>query len=417
MKKKQTIVVVDDIKENIQVLSGILLNEGYKIAIATDGKQAIEVIKRKLPDLILMDVSMPQLDGFAACEYLKEDPETKDIPLIFLTARVQTEDIVTGFKLGAVDYVTKPFNSAELLSRVHTHLELQRHKRELKENNEILLKKEQEIREAHTNIKDSITYASRIQQAILPTFELFDKWLSEYYIFWQPRDIVSGDFYWCAEVEEHFIIAVADCTGHGVPGAFMSVLSINFLNEIIKNRKIIEPPVILDKLRYEVKKALKQTGRKDEAKDGLDIAICTINKKTKKIKFTGANNPMYIVRNKDESGIDQAYKTISGETNTLYQIKGDPQPVGVHPREVPFSCIEIPFFKDDIIYLFSDGFADQFGGTAKQKFGLKNFKKLLLSISKLSFNKQKEIIENEFNNWKADEFQQIDDVIILGAKI
>jgi serine phosphatase RsbU (regulator of sigma subunit) len=245
----------------------------------------------------------------------------------------------------------------------------------------------------------SLKYASYIQQALLPSGNEFRKWFPEHFIFYQPRDIVSGDFYYINQRDDQIILAVADCTGHGVPGAFMSILGITYLNEIINSIGYFTAGSILNHLRERIMKALCQTGNEDEQKDGLDIALCIINKKNNILNFAGAFNPLYIVREDD-----------------LIEIQGDLMPVGIAPdEEKPFTSHQFELINNDVIYLFSDGFADQFGGPNGKKFKYKPFREVILKNSTLDFKHQLDKLSETFHSWKGN-LNQLDDVLVVGCR-
>ncbi len=201
---------------------------------------------------------------------------------------------------------------------------------------------------------------------MLPSVNVFEQLLAEHFILYKPRDIVSGDFYWAKEINNFIIVAAADCTGHGVPGAFVSMLGISFLNEIMQDNNIFAQENIaaniLNELREKVKIALKQSGKINEAKDGMDIALCVIEKQTNKLQFAGAHNPLFVIRHKDHEKIQVENVKIQKEKDTiLYHIKSDAMPIGIFIKEKPFTNQEIQLYPDDIIYIFSDGFVDQIG--------------------------------------------------------
>jgi serine phosphatase RsbU (regulator of sigma subunit) len=251
------------------------------------------------------------------------------------------------------------------------------------------------------DITSSIHYASRIQRAVLPPQENFKEFLNEYFIFFIPRDIVSGDFYYLNKKDDRVIVAAADCTGHGVPGAFMSLLGVALLNQIVSELPAnYNAAMLLNSLREGIKKALRQTGKKDEAKDGMDISLCVIDKKNFKLEFAGAFNPLLVVRN-----------------NELLIYKADKMPIGVYiSDELNFTNHTVELQKDDMIYLYSDGFQDQFGGPNRRKFLPKNLRNLLHEISNLSMEQQKEAIDKVFHDWKGNE-HQIDDILVMGIKV
>ena len=282
-----------------------------------------------------------------------------------------------------------------------------------------------ELHIKNKHITDSINYARRIQTAALPSKKMIDNILPEHFILFKPRDIVSGDFYWVQKMNGHIMIAVADCTGHGVPGAFMSMLGISFLNEIVRKQEIIHANKILDELRNQIKTTLDQTGKKNETKDGMDIAFCVINKKTNKLQFSGAHLPIYIIRNTINSPnvtittfptINVKHRTLDSNNLRLTQIQANFQPIGVFIKEKPFTCNEIQLFKNDKLYLFSDGFIDQRGGSENKKFMSRNFKKLLLDNCTKSMNQQHAILDKVIVEWTA-EFKQVDDILVVGITI
>jgi serine phosphatase RsbU (regulator of sigma subunit)/Tfp pilus assembly protein PilF len=279
-------------------------------------------------------------------------------------------------------------------------------------------KTNQKINKQKEMITDSITYAQRIQSAILPSPERMEELLPEHFILFKPKDIVSGDFYWIKEVEDHLIIVGADCTGHGVPGAFMSMLGITMFNDLIGDQCYTDPGDILDRLREKVKEMLVQQGNSDEQKDGMDLAIAVLNRTTREIHFSGANNPLYIIRKKSvpKQKDLEPHASIDNGDYRLFEIKGDKQPIGTHWEEAPFRTTSVYLKEQDSFYMFSDGYIDQFGGEDRKKFKSMNFKKLLLSVQEEGMDIQRQTLEQTFDNWRGD-YEQIDDIIVLGVKV
>lgn len=256
------------------------------------------------------------------------------------------------------------------------------------------------IEEKNKDITASINYASRIQKALLPDPGDIRGLTRRSFILYLPKDIVSGDFYWFSKIKGNLIIAAGDCTGHGVPGALMSMLGISFLEEIVNKRGVTSTGKILSELRMEIKRALHHKTSGNETKDGMDLSLCIFDFRNNKIQYSGAFNSMYLVRDK-----------------ILTEYRADRMPIGYHDYSgVEFTQNEIKSERDDMIFLFSDGFADQFGGPFNKKYKYSAFKELLARYSDLPPGKQKLKLEDEFLKWKGSN-PQIDDVLIIGIKI
>ncbi|MBI5218110.1 MAG: SpoIIE family protein phosphatase [Bacteroidia bacterium] len=294
--------------------------------------------------------------------------------------------------------------------------EIETQRDEITAQRDLVTKQKERIEEIHEDVIDSIRYAERIQRAVIPTDEFVDSLGIQYFIIYKPRDIVSGDFYWFAKRKNWILAALADCTGHGVPGAFMSMLGISFLNEIIAQEEVQQASHALDKLREYVIFSLHQKGAFYEQKDGMDIAFVAIdlNPQTSPVSlgsepgktsevytvhYAGANNPLYFFRNGD-----------------FIEYKADTMPIAIYENMTPFTNHEIQMKKDDVLYLFSDGFIDQFGGDNGKKFLKKRLKEILTQIQNLSMPEQKIKMVSIFENWKGGN-EQIDDVSLIGIKI
>ncbi|HEX8516743.1 MAG TPA: SpoIIE family protein phosphatase [Bacteroidia bacterium] len=285
-----------------------------------------------------------------------------------------------------------------------TAMRLRRQKEKLelivKERTAEVVSQKHMLETAYIEIKDSIRYAKRIQNALLASDKLLKEYLDEYFIYYKPKDIVSGDFYWAQPKGDWFYMITADCTGHGVPGAFMSLLNISFLNETINASTFVTPDQVLGEVRAQIIEALRSDGSEEGGKDGMDCVLCAYNFKTRELLFSAANNPLWICRNK-----------------AFIEFKPDKFPVGKHDREnEPFRLQKVSLNAGDIVYTFTDGYADQFGGPDGKKFKIKQLKELLLSIAHLPMNEQKDVVSKTIRKWKKG-IDQIDDVLVIGVKI
>ena len=268
-----------------------------------------------------------------------------------------------------------------------------------------VIKKNEKITEQNNQIKSSIQYARRIQEALLPPEKFISKSIKDYFIYYKPRDIVSGDFYWFKEIKNTLIFAAADSTGHGVPGAFMSMLGIAFLNEIVTEdfyaSENCTAAVILDNLRDKIKTTLRQNDEGDsQTSDGMDMSLILLNKDNLVMQYAGAYNSVYIVRK-----------------NKLTEVQADKMPVGVYVKDdEKFTNKKAQLQKDDIIYMFSDGYYDQFGEKSGRKFMKKRFREFMEEISVKPMAEQKEILDKTFREWKGNT-EQSDDVLVVGIQI
>jgi len=257
----------------------------------------------------------------------------------------------------------------------------------------------QKLLDQRRELMASLKYASFIQRAVLPDHKYMENTLKDFFVLHKPRDIVSGDFYYCVRKEEYIVVAAGDCTGHGVPGALMSIMGVSFLNEILSIRGPIRSSRILNLLRERVMKALHQKGHELENKDAMDMSLCVFHPKTKELQYSGANNPLFHVRNR-----------------VLTEIKADKMPVGVDAiEENSFTHHSMQLKPGDTVYLFSDGFPDQFGGPENKKFKYGPFRELIINISDRSMEEQKKELDRVITDWKGDTFQ-VDDILVLGLQ-
>lgn len=405
-KSLPPILYVDDEEDNLTVFNSAFRRD-YEVHLALSGQEGLEILKKQEIQLIITDQRMPEMTGIQFLE--KIIPDYPDCIRMILTGFSDIEAIIQAINTGRVyRYITKPWSKEELKINIDKGLETY-HLREqnrklidgLKEANKTLeqkvIERTRKIESQNQEITSSIQYASRIQNALLPLDEELNKSLQSYFILSKPRDIVSGDYYWLAHKDDKVIIAVADCTGHGVPAAFLSILGVAFLDEIVNKAVTIRANEILNQLSGQLIKSLHQTGKNDKTRDGMEMALCVFDHGKHKLQYSGAFRPLYLIRD-----------------NELKEFKGDLMPIGIYEQEGQlFTNKEIIFNKGDVIYLFSDGYVDQLGGTERKTFRSENFKKLLVDIHKLPMCEQKKTLDKKFEDWKG-EVDQIDDILIVG---
>lgn len=385
------ILAADDSSICLKVINEMfsLVGDDYELIFAYDGQEAVDKAIEHVPHLILMDVIMPELNGVRAITTLREHELTRDIPIIVLSA---TESLQSAFEAGANDFITKPFKHFELLMRTKQALSMVDKITTIKDQRDLIAQQKKDI-------IDDIRYSKRIQSAILPTEQRIRKHVRDYFLLNLPKNIVSGDFYWIGSNHGRTVIAVADCTGHGISGAFMTMAGTAYLNEIVNKYVYENANEILDHLREHVINLLQQKGEEGEATDGLDIALLLIDEKTHEIQYAGANNPIYHVKD-----------------NKLIEYKADRMPIGIHMHfNEPFTYRTLDISPGDVIYMFTDGYADQFGGPEGKKFRYKKFREMLLENHQKPFSEQKKILEETFMNWKDDQ-SQIDDILVMGIQ-
>lgn len=389
-ENKPVILLVDDSGVNIEILKDAL--NRYNHLCAGNGTDAINLaMSEPKPDLILLDVVMPGMDGYEVCKKLKEHIKTHDIPIIFITGQTDSNSILKGFEAGAIDYITKPFNIPELMARVKTQLSIKM----ARDQNLRLIQK---IEAINSKLTASIEYALKIQTASLPKTAYLNQVLPEHFVLLKPRDIVSGDFYWVEKIGDKVVVVAADCTGHGVPGAFMSMFGVAHLHEIIGKKGISSPASIIGELRKFVIESLQQN-QNSEVKDGMDISVVCIDGLNQELEYAGAFNPLFVIRN-----------------NELLIYQADHMPVSIGEYDRPYNNHTIRYFGGDCIYLFTDGYASQFGGPQNKKLKQSGFRNLLRQNHHLPMSKQKEVYHNFFETWKGS-CEQIDDVLLIGIRL
>jgi serine phosphatase RsbU (regulator of sigma subunit) len=382
----------------------------YHIYTTASGRAALEVLYEKTIQLVLASERLPDMPGIRVLEEIMS--EHPNCTRMILTHSGKLDHILRAVERGIVfQVVTSPWKRDDLKITIDGALELyflktqnrnlENYLEDIRQSLERkVMARTRKVEQQRRNITDSIHYASRIQKALMLSPGELDELLPTHFLLNKPKDIVSGDFYWASRKNGRLIMAVVDCTGHGVPGAFMSILGISLLNEIVSKMEDPRPGEILNELRKQVIRALGQTGRVDEAREGMEMALCIVDFEEHVIQFSGAYSPLYLVS--------------QGE---LTEIKGDRMPIGIyHDREVPFTSKEVPFSENDIIYLFSDGYVDQLGGLDRKTFKSGRLKKLIREIWDKPMEEQQAVLREEHEIWRAGQ-EQIDDLMVLGVKL
>ena len=324
------------------------------------------------------------------------DSEKKDNEIKLLNKDKEKQEALTSSESKKQKIIIASITGGFIFLLVFVFFVYRSYRQKKTDNIEIIRQKEI-IEEKNIEVHSSITYAKRIQKAILPSDKILNEALANSFILFKPKDIVSGDFYWIQKIGNKVLFAVVDCTGHGVPGALMSVIGHSALNRTVKEFGLTSPAAILDKLNFLVEETFESA--EDEVKDGMDISLCSLDINTNKLEWAGANNPLWIINN--------------GE---LLELKADKQPIGKFINRKPFTGHSLQLQKNDSIYIFTDGLADQFGGPKGKKFKYKKIKDLLLQSINNTPEQQKKIILNALTKWKG-ELEQVDDICVMGIKI
>lgn len=451
----KNILVVEDSLTQAAQIKYLLEDNYFDVVVAYNGNEALAWLSKNEPSLIISDIMMPGMNGFELCEKIKSNNRTKYLPVILLTSLSDLEEVIEGLSCGADSFITKPYDKNFLISNIEKILieksspdsksgvsgveinyggkkkiistepqkmvklllsiyqgaifknnELIKTRDELRQMNERL----EELVEARTTdlkiiesknvlINYSIQYAHKIQSAVLKPPQIGSDFFGEMFYLYLPRDTVSGDFYWFHKTDNKLIVGVFDCTGHGVPGAFMSMLGVTLLNEIVISEKILEPHLILNRLREKVISALGQKGRSFEVHDGMDGSLIMYDLTTKILSYSGAFNPVYIIRD-----------------NNLIELKVNNMPLSYADNMSDFTGKEMKLAPEDLIYMFTDGYTDQFGGQFSRKFHRTQFKEILLKNHKRTLEWQKQLLLDAHIIWKGYE-EQVDDVTVVGLKV
>lgn len=404
-----SILYIDESDQNLNRFKSAFSND-YRILTASSGQAGLEIMDQQTVQLVIADQGMPDMSGIEFME--KMLVEYPDCMRMIMTEVSDKDSFMEAINMGNIfRYVAKPWDKEDLKQSIDSAMEvynlkiqnrnlidyLEDAKRNLEQK---VIERTREIEQQRINMTDSIHYASRIQKALMLPSEELEKLMPSHFVLNKPKDIVSGDYYWVSNKDERLILAVADCTGHGVPGAFMSILGINLLNEIVNNLEAPQASEILNELREQVIKALGQTGQKDEAKEGMEMALCVVDFERRIVQFSGAFRPMFLISD--------------GE---LTVVRGDRMPIGLYEDDKKsFTNKEVPFKEKDLIYLFTDGYVDQIGGLDHKTFKTVRFRTLLREICQKPLKEQQFILREEHEIWRAGQ-EQIDDILVMGVEL
>lgn len=399
--KQEMFKSINFLENIVKILGFVLLVGGVVIAFFTIRSIVVPIMQLK--DLLLkMGKGIIPKERFP--DRTDEIGEMGRALNILISSFERTTEFAKQTGAGNFDAVFQPLSEYDTLGHALIRMrdELAENERVLEqkviERTEEVVKQKKEIEYLFTQVTDSIKYAKRIQEAILPPIKHFQHLLPLSFILYRPKDIVSGDFYWIEKKGKYIYVAAVDCTGHGVPGAFMSIIGSNLLKDIINNTSLLHPSEILDELNIRIAQTLHS--EQTDTKDGMDLSFIAINYEDKIIEYATAMNPICLIRN--------------GEIHIL---EGDRFPIGKYTDVInKFTNHTIQFHPHDTIYMFSDGYADQFGGPKGKKLYKKNFYKILEESSKWPIEHQKFILDKKFNEWKGD-LEQIDDILVIGIKL
>lgn len=395
-----TILIVDDLEDNLFSLNAVLKFEGYVIHQANSGALAIEMALKLPYDCIVLDVQMPEMGGFEVATILSQNDVTKNIPIIFLSALgSDKEKVLQGMDSGAIDFLAKPVDPPLIKAKLKLCIKLSSKYKDSKRVISAIKEEHSSLQEVNSDFSASLRYAQNIQQAILPTAEVINSLFNDNFVIFRPKESIGGDFYYVKEVGNEIIFICGDCTGHGVPGAMMSMISSNIIHNIIDTKKIIVPNLILNAMVREFRKVFRNEFSNITIQDGLEVAICTYYKKEKKLQYAGAGRPIIKANQDVIKTIKSSSSAISGNVSENYE----------------YQLNEFDIEDGDQLYLYSDGIVDQFGGPKNKKFMTKRFVQLISSCSNLPMADQKEIIDNAILNWKSGH-EQIDDILVMGIK-
>jgi len=406
-------LVVDDsrtVRTHVRMLLQAADSANFEVIEAADGSEALQWLEKKpqadLPDVILLDRNMPRVSGDACIRILKSDPVWRNIPVLFLTAQADKAQVVKGLALlGADDYLAKPFDAGEMVARVTTLVRMKKAEdkirtlnKDLEQALDIQRKTNKRLRDALDVISSSIRYASRIQHAILPDDALLAQWIPDYFMLWHPRDVVGGDIYWAKPWGKGILLMLADCTGHGVPGAFMTLIANGALENALRVVEPGDPAGLLTRMHQNVQTILGQDTDGGGSDDGLEVGACYIPPEKQNLTFSGARFSLFIQDGQDVS-----------------QIKGDRWNMGYRglPVDPGYTNQVIPATPGRRFFMITDGLQDQTGGEKGRGYGKRRFVATLSEYAHAPLTEQGQQVYANLEQYRGDKMR-LDDITLFG---
>lgn len=383
-KSQYRILLLEDNMISMQEHTDILHSAGYDLDYAIAGHNLLEIVHKKKFDLVLINFTTKGIHIYDLIKKVKGSATNEDTPIVLITDHRNNNENMLGLHISSIDFLKTPYSREELLTRINNQIKFFKSKQQLQQSK---------------LIAQSIQYAERIQKAITPSESVLNDLFNDHWVINMPRDVVSGDFFWLKRKGSRTIVALADCTGHGVPGAFLSVLGISLLNEITSQYRLESAGEILDQLRNKMKRTLLKEESTFPLTDGMDISLIIIDSKNKSLQFAGANHKIIMTNNKK-----------------ITDLRGDLQPIGIYPVEKHYTNHEVKIEPGMRVYLTTDGYTDQFGGEHNKKLQYRRYRQLINETCHLDLKEQKRILIAEHLKWKGIN-DQLDDILLMGLEL
>lgn len=406
MNTKKTILSIDDSPINNKLIEAYFRRD-YEVISKESGQQALAWLEGNIPDVILLDIMMPVMDGIEVLERIQANDRLKEIPVIMVTAKTEMESIKATLNLGAQDYVKKPIDFTELQTKVLIAFQINEQKQEISKY------------KSYYDIHQGMIHAQRIQRSILPDAEHFRRLYPKSFIINLPKHVVGGDFYWIQQNFNKNSIGVFDCTGHGVPAAMLTVMGQMELHTLSQNGNEIQAEQIFPLLSRKFSKLLNTSADTYTQYDGMDGIFCSIYPQEQLIEFVGAKRSLVLIRENNSQLIvnnEDTEAKLCNEQFSLFEIAGDRNSIGKESEFVEFTVNKIKFLPGDRIFLYSDGITDQLGGDQQKRLKRKQFFEKLLEIQTKSINLQKSDIFTWLEKWKSN-YEQTDDILVIGIEL